>query len=241
MTKEDEIQKLHARIKDCKNKQCWPDRHKGRALIFQGVKYGFSQVGYGPDADRAWIMVLGQNPGWRNDQGKANTNADPFEFDRYYTQVFKHNLQLSKKQRDGTFRFKSGLLKHRCGKFLMAALFENRDFKLVPTEVYISNVVQCTTKKNEAPSNAQLQQCRTWLEEGLSIIQPKIVVCLGIPACQRIGVFPGEKINTKLGVVEFAAVGSTHPSYLTLTYEKFLKELVPMKKLIQENRLSSPG
>jgi uracil-DNA glycosylase family 4 len=39
---------------------------------------------------------------------------------------------------------------------------------------------------DRAPSAAELKACRPWLDGELAIIQPKIIVCIGVPAARAL-------------------------------------------------------
>lgn len=45
--------------------------------------------------------------------------------------------------------------------------------------IYIANIVKCRPPKNRDPLFIEQDACRHWLDEQLSIIDPKIIICLG--------------------------------------------------------------
>ena len=45
--------------------------------------------------------------------------------------------------------------------------------------IYIANIVKCRPPKNRDPLNTEREACFGWLRAQLSLINPKIVVCLG--------------------------------------------------------------
>ena len=47
------------------------------------------------------------------------------------------------------------------------------------SKVYIGNIVKCRPPKNRDPLATEQEACRRWLDEQLSIIDPKIIICLG--------------------------------------------------------------
>lgn len=52
---------------------------------------------------------------------------------------------------------------------------------------YIANIVKCRPPHNRDPLNTEQECCREWLEAQISLIQPKLIVCLGrISAMQYI-------------------------------------------------------
>ena len=50
---------------------------------------------------------------------------------------------------------------------------------------YIANIVKCRPPQNRDPLPAESEACMPWLREQFRILQPKIVVCLGRIAAQR--------------------------------------------------------
>ena len=52
-------------------------------------------------------------------------------------------------------------------------------------DVYIANIVKCRPPQNRDPLPAESEACMPWLREQFRLIQPKIVVCLGRIAAQR--------------------------------------------------------
>ncbi len=51
--------------------------------------------------------------------------------------------------------------------------------------IFIANIVKCRPPNNRDPLAEEWAACLPWLEEQFRIIQPKIVVCLGRIAAQR--------------------------------------------------------
>lgn len=51
--------------------------------------------------------------------------------------------------------------------------------------VYICNIVKCRPPQNRDPLPAESEACMPWLREQFRLLQPKIVVCLGRIAAQR--------------------------------------------------------
>lgn len=51
-------------------------------------------------------------------------------------------------------------------------------------KVYIANVVKCRPPHNRDPKPDEQAACRRWLERQISLVNPRIIVCLGkIAAC----------------------------------------------------------
>lgn len=64
---------------------------------------------------------------------------------------------------------------------MLAAIQINRD-----TDVYITNIVKCRPPNNRAPHATEVAQCRTYLEQQLALIQPKLLITLGAPALKTL-------------------------------------------------------
>jgi uracil-DNA glycosylase family 4 len=60
-------------------------------------------------------------------------------------------------------------------------------------KLWLTNVIKCRAVKQErgrlvdrAPSGAELKACRPWLDGEIAIVQPRIVVCIGVPAAKAL-------------------------------------------------------
>ena len=51
---------------------------------------------------------------------------------------------------------------------------------------YITNIVKCRPPQNRDPSEAEQRACKDWLDWQMDIIRPRIVVCLGRIAANRL-------------------------------------------------------
>lgn len=106
------------------------------------------------------------------------------------------------------------------GRLLDRALAEA---KISREEVYITNAVKHfrwiqrgKRRLHQKPAVRQIMACKPWLEAELEVIQPKVLVCLGVTAAQSllgrvvsIGRERGKFSAGKLGPVVFVTV---HPS-----------------------------
>jgi DNA polymerase len=59
--------------------------------------------------------------------------------------------------------------------------------------LWLTNVIKCRAVKNEkgrlsdrAPSAAELKACRPWLDGELDIVQPSVIVCIGVPSAKAL-------------------------------------------------------
>ncbi len=66
------------------------------------------------------------------------------------------------------------------------------------TNVYIANIVKCRPPKNRDPLPEEQEACIGWLRNQVALIRPKIIVCLGRIAGQRI-IKPDLKITREHG------------------------------------------
>ena len=72
----------------------------------------------------------------------------------------------------------------RSGKLLdqyLEAVDLNRD-----KNIFITNIVKCRPPQNRDPLPEELDACLPWLREQFRIIRPRIIVCLGRIAAQRL-------------------------------------------------------
>ena len=76
---------------------------------------------------------------------------------------------------------------------------------------YIANIVKCRPPQNRDPLPAESEACMPWLREQFRLIQPKIVVCLGRVAAQRM-IRPDFSVTREKGGVWF--MGTFHPAAL---------------------------
>ena len=63
---------------------------------------------------------------------------------------------------------------------------------------YIANIVKCRPPQNRDPLNTEQDACFPWLEEQIALLQPKIIICLGRVAAQRL-IKPDFKITQEHG------------------------------------------
>ncbi len=58
--------------------------------------------------------------------------------------------------------------------------------KLTREEVYITNIVKCRPPENRDPFPEEVQTCLPYLERQIEIVQPLVIVCLGLPALRTL-------------------------------------------------------
>ena len=82
---------------------------------------------------------------------------------------------------------------------------------------YIANIVKCRPPQNRDPLPAESEACMPWLREQFRLLRPKIVVCLGRIAAQRM-IRPDFSVTKEHGTfIEKNGVlfmGTFHPAAL---------------------------
>ena len=73
---------------------------------------------------------------------------------------------------------------HRAG-FANQALAESRGDGLILKDLYIASVGRCAPPANK-PNPEELNNCQPYLEREIQILKPKVIVCLGRIAFERI-------------------------------------------------------
>jgi DNA polymerase len=85
------------------------------------------------------------------------------------------------------------------------------------TGCYIANIVKCRPPKNRDPLPEEQEQCIAFLREQFRLIRPKMVVCLGRIAAQRL-ISPDFKVTLRHGEWilrgESLFMGTFHPASL---------------------------
>lgn len=89
--------------------------------------------------------------------------------------------------------------------------------KLTRNDIYIANILKCRPPKNRDPLENEKDSCIPYLRKQVSIIHPKIIVCLGRVAAQTI-IKPDFKITKEHGVWTerkgYHLTATYHPSAL---------------------------
>ena len=99
--------------------------------------------------------------------------------------------------------------------------------------IYIANIVKCRPPKNRDPLPEEQEACIEWLRNQVSLIRPKIIVCLGRISAMRI-IKPDIKITKehgqffeKNGILMMATLHPAallrNPNQKSAAFEDFLK------------------
>lgn len=105
---------------------------------------------------------------------------------------------------------------------------------------YIANIVKCRPPRNRDPEEAEIQACLPWLREQISILRPKMIICLGRIAAGVL-IHPDYRITKEHGTfVNQDGIWLTsiyHPSALLRDYSKrpeTFQDLLKIRSKIRE-------
>ena len=114
----------------------------------------------------------------------------------------------------------------------------------IPREsVYIANILKCRPPKNRDPKPEEQDCCIGYLRRQVKLIKPRIIVCLGRIAAQRL-ISPDFRVTTQHGeFIEKGGIlfmGTFHPSALLRTESNkalALEDFQALRKKIKEEGL----
>lgn len=120
-------------------------------------------------------------------------------------------------------------------KFLAAVDLDRHE------NIFIANIVKCRPPKNRDPLPEEQEACIDWLRNQFALLRPKIVVCLGRIAAQKL-IRPDFKIMKEHGIFfekgETLMMATPHPAALLrnpnnkpAAFEDFLKLREKMDEL----------
>lgn len=106
---------------------------------------------------------------------------------------------------------------------------------------YIGNIIKCRPPQNRDPKPDEREACRPWLEAQLSLLKPKIIVCLGRYAAMEF-IDPDFKITRQHG--QWHQIDGTwrmamfHPSALLRDPDKrpeTFRDLKSLQAMVQQH------
>ena len=107
------------------------------------------------------------------------------------------------------------------GKILDSLL---QDCGLERKEIYITNILKCHPPDNRDPKEEEKEACFPYLKYETFLLKPRIIVCLGRVAAQRI-ISPDFKITSQHGTWTYrtnsALTATYHPSALLRDSSKY--------------------
>ena len=105
-------------------------------------------------------------------------------------------------------------------------------------QVYITNITKCKTPGKREPSDAESEHCWPYLKRQIELIQPNLILVLGLTAAQRLLNTPStlSRLRGQLHYVENISspvVVSYHPAYLLRAPNEKRKAWEDLKLIIQ--------
>jgi DNA polymerase len=101
---------------------------------------------------------------------------------------------------------------------LVEAGIDRRRLWITNTIKHWATAVQRGRRVNRAPRVGEVRACRIWIEGEITIVQPKILVCVGAPAAQAVidkdFRITDERGQWRSGPNSEAVLATFHPSYL---------------------------
>lgn len=127
------------------------------------------------------------------------------------------------------------------GKKLSAAL---EHAGIIRDEIYITNIVKCRPPNNRIPNNIEENTCQEYLEQEISIIDPKIICILGNTAFKsilggaEITKFRGKIVrkNKQLFFLTIHPAATIYNQNLTKVLEKDMVKLFKTIKELKNSR-----
>ncbi|HSF26896.1 MAG TPA: uracil-DNA glycosylase [Actinomycetes bacterium] len=105
-------------------------------------------------------------------------------------------------------------------------------------DVAITNVVRCRPPGNRTPRRAEVRRCRPWLLRQLELVDPLLVVTLGVTAAAAF-FGPGARIGTLRGAVHLVAGRSVLATYHPSAALRFGPAGQPIQSLRQDLALAA--
>ena len=129
----------------------------------------------------------------------------------------------------------------RAGKLLTDIIEKGMKYKR--EHVYIANVLKCRPPNNRNPEPAEIEACRGYLEKQIEIINPKVILAVGLFPAQwmtgqkkPIGKLRGEvhEVNGRKVICTY------HPAYVLRNYTVETRKKVHEDVLLAVNILGEP-
>lgn len=112
---------------------------------------------------------------------------------------------------------------------------------LTEEDVYIANVLKCRPPNNRDPESCEITACSGYLEEQITLLQPKLILAVGRFSGQFLlkKILPlNEMRNTVHDYHGIAVLVSYHPAYLLrnpIDKKKAYQDLLLAKRLLQSH------
>lgn len=107
--------------------------------------------------------------------------------------------------------------------------------------IYIANMVKCRPPQNRDPKQEETEACLPWLRSQVRLLRPKLIVCLGRIAAQRL-ISPDFRVTRQHGELiqkgDFTMMGTFHPAALLRNPAQkadALSDFQTIRRWMQEN------
>lgn len=111
------------------------------------------------------------------------------------------------------------------------------DIGMKREDIYLTNIVKCHPSANRNPSPEEQEACIAYLKYETYLIKPKIIVCLGRIAAQRI-IEPNYKITRSHGTFLYRKgtwlTAVYHPSAILREHSKMAEAKADFKKILEK-------
>lgn len=115
-----------------------------------------------------------------------------------------------------------------------------KDCGLSRKDIYLTNILKCHPPGNRDPKEEEIQACLPYLKYETYLLKPKIIVCLGRIAAQRI-ISPDFRITRQHGTwtyrKSYALTATYHPSAIlrdASNYELAKRDFLEVVKKLKE-------
>ena len=106
---------------------------------------------------------------------------------------------------------------------------------LTRSDVYVTNIVKCSTIGNSSATDAQIKACKDFLSKELCKIKPLIVVAMGRQVSEELGTITGKVKMVEIGNQKYATIGIYHPAAIVRNntlLPDFLMQFREIKKYV---------
>jgi len=113
------------------------------------------------------------------------------------------------------------------------AMLEKHKFNL--NDVYITNLVKCSTKNNLRPNENITKICSEYIKEEINVVNPKLIICAGRFSSDYFGLSFYE-IKRSKNRIFFSIYHPSYISYGKCSKEEYINQLNPIKDTLKKIR-----
>jgi len=101
-------------------------------------------------------------------------------------------------------------------------------------DIYVTNLVKCSTKNNVMPSDDILENCKDFLLREIEIVRPKIIITVGKFASNYFGLKENNELKVEKGILYYSIYHPSFCNYGKMKIEEYSKQLLNIKDKIDE-------